>query len=177
MDTLWGGDVMCPSGTGRFIADSWFSDEPLPAAYTHPLPRWCGIRWSWQPRESTRRRSKKYLRHVDFLKLLLGGAKKQGNSGTAQVLSDRLPDSLEVMWDLPWRSLAGRSGCHTARSVEASTGEAAEPIQAKAGTVTRVVGSAPVTPVFECGRAAGGSRCMATGRMVRWHPCAHWVQR
>ena len=34
IDTLWGGDVMCPSGTGRFIADSWFSGEPLPAAYT-----------------------------------------------------------------------------------------------------------------------------------------------
>src|ERR1700757_3660657 len=34
IDTLWGGDVMCPSGTGRFIADSWYSDEPLPAAYT-----------------------------------------------------------------------------------------------------------------------------------------------
>src|SRR6185295_2730665 len=33
IDTLWGGDVMCPSGTGRFIADSWFSDEPLPRAY------------------------------------------------------------------------------------------------------------------------------------------------
>ena len=25
-----------PSGTGRFIADAWFSDEPLPAAYAHP---------------------------------------------------------------------------------------------------------------------------------------------
>ena len=36
LDTLWGGDVMNPSGTGRFIADSWFSDEPLPAAYTRP---------------------------------------------------------------------------------------------------------------------------------------------
>ena len=35
-DTLWGGDVMCPSGTGRFIADSWFSDEPLPPAYKAP---------------------------------------------------------------------------------------------------------------------------------------------
>src|SRR6185369_12690851 len=34
IDTLWGGDVMNPSGTGRFIADSWFADEPLPAAYT-----------------------------------------------------------------------------------------------------------------------------------------------
>ncbi len=36
VDTLWGGDVMNPSGTGRFIADSWFSDEPLPPAYAHP---------------------------------------------------------------------------------------------------------------------------------------------
>jgi len=34
IDTLWGGDVMCPSGTGRFIADSWFSNESLPRAYT-----------------------------------------------------------------------------------------------------------------------------------------------
>ena len=25
-----------PVGYGRFIADSWFSDEPLPAAYTAP---------------------------------------------------------------------------------------------------------------------------------------------
>ena len=36
IDTLWGGDVMNPSGTGRFIADSWFSSEPLPRAYRHP---------------------------------------------------------------------------------------------------------------------------------------------
>ena len=36
VDTLWGGDVMSASGTGRFIADSWFSDAPLPAAYTDP---------------------------------------------------------------------------------------------------------------------------------------------
>ena len=28
IDTLWGGDVMNPSGTGRAIVDSWFSDEP-----------------------------------------------------------------------------------------------------------------------------------------------------
>ena len=35
-DTLWGGDVVRPLGTGRFIADSWFSDEPLPPAYKAP---------------------------------------------------------------------------------------------------------------------------------------------
>ena len=36
IDTLWGGDVMHPSGMGRFIADSWFSGAMLPRAYTHP---------------------------------------------------------------------------------------------------------------------------------------------
>ena len=41
IDTIWGGDVMCPSGTGRFIADSWYSDEPLPATYTVLRPRGC----------------------------------------------------------------------------------------------------------------------------------------
>ena len=39
IDTLWGGDVMCPSGTGRFIADSWYSDEPLPARLHRCLGR------------------------------------------------------------------------------------------------------------------------------------------
>jgi hypothetical protein len=37
VDTLFGGDVMNPSGMGRFIADSWIADLPLPEAYTHPL--------------------------------------------------------------------------------------------------------------------------------------------
>ena len=36
IDTLWGGDVMNPSGTARAVVDSWFSDELLPLAYTHP---------------------------------------------------------------------------------------------------------------------------------------------
>ena len=44
IDTLWGGDVMNPSGTGRAVVDSWFSDEPLPAAYTHPRPARRAIR-------------------------------------------------------------------------------------------------------------------------------------
>ena len=42
VDTLWGGDVLNPSGTGRFIADCWFSDEPLPAAYTDPAAKPAG---------------------------------------------------------------------------------------------------------------------------------------
>ena len=37
VDTLWGGDVGSASGTGRFIADAYFSGKPLPAAYSDPL--------------------------------------------------------------------------------------------------------------------------------------------
>ncbi|MFW5739839.1 MAG: hypothetical protein ACOC1F_05685, partial [Myxococcota bacterium] len=33
VDTLWGGDVNCRSGTGRVIADSYFSWKELPEAY------------------------------------------------------------------------------------------------------------------------------------------------
>ena len=36
IDALWGGDVMNPSGTGRAVVDSWFSDAPMPEAYTPP---------------------------------------------------------------------------------------------------------------------------------------------
>ena len=42
LDTLWGGDVLNPSGTGRFIADSWFSDEPRDR---FPDPRRSGGVW------------------------------------------------------------------------------------------------------------------------------------
>ena len=44
IDTLWGGDVLNPSGTGRFIADCWFSDEPLPPHTRTRRPRGCGRR-------------------------------------------------------------------------------------------------------------------------------------
>lgn len=36
VDTLWGGNVESQSGTGRVIADSYFSGFALPPWYTHP---------------------------------------------------------------------------------------------------------------------------------------------
>src|SRR3954465_10840683 len=72
IDTLWGGDVMCPSGTGRFIADSWFSDEPLPAAYTHPaaarLRQSGGVSGNNVDREA----AEEYLREIDLPKAIAG---------------------------------------------------------------------------------------------------------
>ena len=41
IDTLWGGDVMCVSGTGRFIADSWFSDSRCRLRIPIPSGRGC----------------------------------------------------------------------------------------------------------------------------------------
>ena len=72
IDTLWGGDVLCPSGTGRFIADSWFSDEPLPGSYTHPaaarLRESGGVRGKTIDREAV----EEYLRAVDLPKAIAG---------------------------------------------------------------------------------------------------------
>ena len=65
IDTLWGGDVMCPSGTGRFIADSWFSDEPLPAAYTHPAAARCANPAASAPKSIDRDAFEAYLRDVE----------------------------------------------------------------------------------------------------------------
>src|SRR5215469_17858081 len=66
IDTLWGGDVLCASGTGRFIADSWFSDEPLPIAYTAPsaakLREWGGVTGKSVDRAVV----DQYLRDVDI---------------------------------------------------------------------------------------------------------------
>jgi hypothetical protein len=36
IDTLWGGNVLHPSGKGRAVADTWFSTRPLPAFHGHP---------------------------------------------------------------------------------------------------------------------------------------------
>jgi len=44
---------MSASGTGRFIADSWFSGEPLPLAYTHPPPPVCANPAACPPRRPT----------------------------------------------------------------------------------------------------------------------------
>src|SRR5271167_2170454 len=65
IDTLWGGDVMNPSGTGRFIADSWFSDRPLPAAYTHPNAGAVRASGGVAAKEPDRRAIEAYLSSVD----------------------------------------------------------------------------------------------------------------
>src|SRR6478752_4926560 len=66
IDTLWGGDVMCPSGSGRFIADSWFSDEPLPRAYTDPTAARVRASGGVSSKACDRESIKAYLSKVDI---------------------------------------------------------------------------------------------------------------
>src|SRR5512142_2852956 len=113
IDTLWGGDVMCPSGTGRFIADSWFSDEPLPQAYTTPaaarVRETGGVGGKTVDREAV----EQYLREVD-LPRAIAGVRAEGSKQGAPHLPDAgkcatavrghylegLATCLEAMWDL-----------------------------------------------------------------------------
>ncbi|HXY77616.1 MAG TPA: hypothetical protein VEH47_02300 [Candidatus Acidoferrales bacterium] len=72
IDTLWGGDVMCPSGTGRFIADSWFSDEPLPLAYTAAAAARVRETGGVSGKNVDRQAVEEYLRQVDIPQAIAG---------------------------------------------------------------------------------------------------------
>jgi len=128
IDTLWGGDVMCPSGTGRFIADSWFSDEPLPAAYTVPAAARVRESGGVASKKVDRAAVEEYLRAVDLPQAIAGvrdEARKVGGLRGQYLLGLSL--SLETMWDLAMEVLGKGRPVPYARSVEASTGRPPEP--------------------------------------------------
>ena len=145
IDTLWGGDVMCASGTGRFIADSWFSDEPLPAAYTTPsaarVRETGGVGGKTIDKEAV----DKYLREVNIPDAVAGVRKEADKIGglRGQYLSG-LANCIETMWDLAMEILGKGPAVPYARSVEASTGKAPEPSkpEAKRERVAELLGRA-----------------------------------
>ncbi|MGA3373123.1 MAG: hypothetical protein ABSC48_15305 [Terracidiphilus sp.] len=147
IDTLWGGDVLCPSGVGRFIADSWFSDEPLPAAYTHPVAarlRECG-----GASEKNREAVEEYLRAVDLPKAIVGvRAEAARINGPRQAFLTGMADSLDVMLDLAMEVAGKGDPVPYARCVEASTAKPPEPSspQAKRERVAELVGRAGYSP-------------------------------
>ena len=134
IDTLWGGDVMCPSGTGRFIADSWFSDEPLPAAYTAPPQRGCAKPAAFPARRSIAKPSvNAYLKEVDLPAAIAGVRKEAEKIGglRGQYLAG-LANCLKTMWDLAMEILGNGPAVPYERCVEASTGRAPEPSKPEA---------------------------------------------
>lgn len=127
IDTLWGGDVMCPSGTGRFIADSWFSDEPLPLSYTTQAAKPVRESGGVASKSLDRAAIERYLGEVDVLAAIrfveneaakVGGLRGRYLSG--------LSISLLTMWDLAMEMVGKGEPVPYARCVEASTGRPPE---------------------------------------------------
>lgn len=128
IDTLWGGDVMCPSGTGRFIADSWFSDEPLPAAYTHPAAARLRQTGGVSAKQIDRGSVDTYLRENNLLRAIAGVRDEAARcAALRRAYLTGLALSLEVMWDLAMEVLDKGDPVPYTRCVEASTAKPPEP--------------------------------------------------
>jgi len=123
IDTLWGGDVMNPSGTGRFIADSWFSDERLPRAYSHPSAARLRGSGGVMAKKIDRTAVDDYLSAVDvpraIAQLSEAAAAMRGLRGA---YLHGLGECLFVMWDLVQEILGRGPAVPYERCVIASTG-------------------------------------------------------
>jgi hypothetical protein len=123
IDTLWGGDVQSPSGTGRSIADSWFSDEPLPPAYTHPAAARLREAGGVAANEPDAKAVDAYLAAVDVagsIAELRAGAGRTG--GLRGAYLEGTAESLQVMWELAQETLGRGPAVPYERCVLASTG-------------------------------------------------------
>lgn len=128
IDTLWGGDVMCPSGTGRFIADSWFADEPLPLAYTAPSAARLRETGGVSGKAIDRKAVDDYLHAVDIPAAIAGVRKSAATQERlAGAYLEGLATSLQVMWDLAMEMLGNGPAVPYERCVLASTARAPEP--------------------------------------------------
>jgi len=128
IDTLWGGDVMNPSGTGRFIADSWFSDEALPPAYTHPAAKKVRESGGVAAKQPDRAAIDAYLSTVDVKGAIDGMAsdgKKLG--GLRGAYFEGLGLCFGAMWDLVMEILGRGEPVPYERCVIGSTGKPPEP--------------------------------------------------
>ena len=133
IDTLWGGDVLCASGTGRFIADSWFSDEPLPTAYTAPEAAPVRNSGGVAGKNVDRKAVEEYLKQIDVPAAMEGiksEAAKLG--GLRDAYLNGLTISLLAMWDLAMEVLGKGEPVPYQRCVEASTGRPPEPSKPEA---------------------------------------------
>lgn len=128
IDTLWGGDVLNPSGVGRFIADSWFSDEPLPEAYTHPAAARLRASGGVGAKNVDREAVEEYLRAVNLGEAIAGLRREAAKMGALrQAYLTGMADSLETMGDLAMEILGKGDPVPYARCVQASTARPPEP--------------------------------------------------
>lgn len=128
IDTLWGGDVMNPSGTGRFIADTWFSHEPLPRAYRHPAAAALRKSGGVGPAQFDAAAVERYLEAVDIPEAIVDVRVRAARlGGVRAAFLEGLCDSLDVMWELVEERLGRGPAVPYERCVWASTGQAPEP--------------------------------------------------
>ena len=128
VDTLWGGDVMNPSGTGRYIADCWYSDEPLPIAYTHPAAAKLRGAGGIGAKEPDHAAIEAYLEAVDVRKAieeLTAAGEALGGLRGAYIASQG--ECLMVMYDLVLELRGKGPAVPYERAVIASTGKPPEP--------------------------------------------------
>jgi hypothetical protein len=145
IDTLWGGDVMCSSGTGRFIADSWFSNESLPAAYKHPAAERLRQSGGVSAKRIDREAVEAYLREVSLPKAIAGIRQESRNIGGLRgAYLEGLATCLEAMWDLAMEVFGKGDPVPYARLVEASTGKPPAPSkpESKREQLSALLGSA-----------------------------------
>jgi hypothetical protein len=105
---------MNPSGTGRFIADSWYSDEPLPAAYTHPAAARLRQSGGIAAREPDAGAIEAYLAAVDVaaaIEEVTAAGRAMG--GVRGAFLGGLAECLRVMWDLVQGCAARDRGSRT----------------------------------------------------------------
>jgi len=128
IDTLWGGDVMNPSGTGRAVVDSWFSDEPMPEEYTHPAAARLRESGGVAAKEPDRAAIDTYLAAVD-VKGAIDAVWKEGRAlgGLRGAFFDGLGECLSAMWDLSMELLGRGPAVPYERCVLASTGRPPSP--------------------------------------------------
>ncbi len=130
LDTLWGGDVMNPSGAGRFIADSWFSDEPLPLAYRHEAAARLRATGGVAADRPDLGAADAYLRAVDVPRAIAEVAALGREAGALRgAWLEGLAGSLHVMWALSEERLGRGPAVPYERCVVACTGRPPSPSQ------------------------------------------------
>src|SRR5207344_447164 len=114
---------MNPSGTRRFIADCWFSDEPLPAAYTHPTAAPLRANGGVGAKAPDAHSIEAYVGAVDvkgaIARVIEGGRKAGGPRGA---YLEGLGLCSEVMWDLGMEILGKGPEVPYERCVKTITG-------------------------------------------------------
>ena len=128
IDTLWGGDVLNPSGTGRFIADCWFSDEKLPLAYTHAAAARLRESGGVTAKSLDKASVDAYLAEVD-VKGSIAAVATEGKKigGLRGAYLSGLSLCFDVMWDLAMELLGRGAPVPYARCVHAMTDRPPEP--------------------------------------------------